>query len=73
MEPAAMYARYFWISDRRDWRPRREAGCSEMRVARVVIVLSLMSRRCSTPISSDSSGSIAEGTWRNVLHVSALS
>ena len=37
-------------------------SCSETRVARVVVVLSLMSRRrYSTLISSDSSASITEG------------
>ena len=44
------------------------------RVARVVVVESLMSRsRCSTPISSASSASMADGTWRNVFRVSVPS
>ena len=43
-------------------------------MARVVVVESLMSRRrCSTPISSASSASIAEGTWRKVFRVSVPS
>ena len=55
----------------RDRRPRREASWLETRVERVVVVESLMSRkRCSTPISSASSASIAEGTCRNVFLVS---
>ena len=62
------------MSDRRAERPRREESCSETRVASVVVVESLMSRRrCSTPISSASSASMADGAWRNVLRVSVPS
>jgi len=62
------------MSDMRDSRPRSDASCSETRVVSVVVVESLMSRRrCSTPISSASSASIAEGAWRNVLRVSVPS
>ena len=62
------------MSDTRDWSPRREESCSATRVARVVVVESLMSRsRCSTPISSASSASMADGTWRNVFRVSVPS
>jgi hypothetical protein len=62
------------MSDTRDWSPRREESCSATRVARVVVVESLMSRsRCSTPISSASSASMADGTWRKVFRVSVPS
>jgi hypothetical protein len=62
------------MSERRAERPRREVSCSETRVASVVVVESLMSRRrCSTPISSASSASMADGAWRNVLRVSVPS
>jgi hypothetical protein len=62
------------MSDRRAERPRREESCSETRVASVVVVESLMSRRrCSTPISSASSASMADGACRNVLRVSVPS
>jgi len=62
------------MSDRRADKPRRDDSCSETRVARVVVVESLMSRRrCSTPISSASSASMADGAWRNVLRVSVPS
>jgi hypothetical protein len=64
------------MSDTRDWSPRREESCSVTRVARVVVVESLMSRsRCSTLISSASSASMADGTpaWRNVFRVSVPS
>jgi hypothetical protein len=62
------------MSPSRDWRPRSEASCSLTRVASVVVVESLMSRsRCSTPISSASSASIADGTWRKVFLVSVPS
>ena len=55
-------------------RPRSEESCSATRVVSVVVVLSLISRRrCSTPISSASSASMAEGTWQNVLRVSVPS
>jgi hypothetical protein len=63
------------MSDTRDWSRRREESCSVTRVASVVIVESLTSRsRCSTPISSASSASMADGTpWRNVFRVSVPS
>jgi hypothetical protein len=62
------------MSDRRAERPRRDESCSETRVASVVVVESLISRRrCSTPISSASSASMADGAWRNVLRVSVPS
>ena len=62
------------MSEIRDCRPRNEASCSDTRVDSVVVVESLMSRRrCSTPISSASSASIAVGTCRNVFRVSVPS
>jgi hypothetical protein len=62
------------MSDTRDWSLRKEESCSVTRVARVVDVESLMSRSsCSTPISSASSASVADGTWRDVFRVSVPS
>lgn len=62
------------MSEMRDSRPRSEASCVLTRVESVVVVESLMSRRrCSTPISSASSASIADGAWRNVFRVSVPS
>lgn len=72
--PDATWARYPCKSWSRERSPRSEASCSVTRVERVSVVEWAMSRRrCSTPISSASSASIAEGQCKKVFRTSVPS